>query len=186
MRTSKDTFTKRFFEFIVIIGVYAMFSALQGLWGWTCDRIIYGDEQKYRSITAFSIVIGWLSSLIHTMVIGSFLFCSGLFLIHFPMSKENFEGDKERINFSRASLLFCALIPLLITYPSTYGIEVITIKTEDPANMWTTEGAMYVLAGYMKAIPFLIFTGVCELEHKRTQDKENKTNKTSKDTTSHV
>ena len=112
------------------------------------------------------------------MVIGSFLFCSGMFMYHFPMSKENFKGEKERINFSRASILFCALIPLLITYPCTYGIEVITIKTEDPANIWTTEGAMYVLAGYMKATPFLIFTGVCELAYKDT--------KTTKDTPLHV
>ena len=163
---------KKFREIMVVLCLYVILSVVQAFWALFCNYLIHDQREVFQKITPLEILIGWGSCIVHQMILGMFLFCSVLPMMNFPWSQEKYrEQDQKCINFSRACIAFCAMIPVCFSYVCVYIIEIKMMNVENPPSMWTSAGALYALSGYTKALPFCILYGYAEMmENKQQQD----------------
>ena len=114
------------------------------------------------------IIIGWGSCIVNQMVLAMFIFCSMLPMIHFPCSHKEFNNrGGQLINITRVKIIICAMIPMCISYVCLYIMEIKMMYVKNPPSLWTSDGALYALSGYAKALPFIIVFGYIEMKEYR-------------------
>ena len=169
----KKKMIKNFGELMAVLCMYAIISVVQAFWGLFCNYLIHDQHEVFKQITPLEIVIAWGSCIVHQMILAMFVFCSLLPMMSFPWSAEKLYGDEEYINLIRARILFCAMIPLCLSYVCIYIIEVKLMNVDNPPSAWTSAGSLYALSGYVKALPFCIIIAYLEIQEDRKSEQVN-------------
>ena len=167
----EKTLIKKFCSLTGVICLYIIASVIQAFWGLFCNYLFHNDKEVFQKITPVAIVIGWGSCTVHQMILGMFVFCAILPMMSFPWSKEKYLGHPDDINKSRISTLICAIIPLLISYPCMCVVEAHLMYVEDQPDIWSSEGAIFALSGYMKTLPVWIMLAIDEIIQRKEKNQ---------------
>ena len=165
----------RFTLLLHLIGItigYGLIAIVFAVWGWTCDYLVHGMNDRFQNIKATQIIIGWISMILCQIVFGIFIFLASLPMLNYPWSR------REGVDSSccrKTTIITIALIILSCSYPAMYEIEIHLLKVEDSPSMWSSSGALYALSAYLKILPiYWVLFKYRDMETNRQEDTTHK------------
>jgi len=137
-------------ELILVTVGYGILAFGLSLWGWTCDYMVHGTNDRFQDVKGIDIVMGWISVIILQIVFGLFIFLASLPMLNYPWKPA---PGVDSSCCRRSMIVTIALFILSLSYPAMYSIEIYLLRVDNSPGMWTSVGVMYAVSAYLKILP---------------------------------